>query len=52
MRAFLRRYLLGYDPGEPAYGESIDLYLTDSTVTIRYRDGYKKLKLQGGVLIT
>jgi broad specificity phosphatase PhoE len=45
MRAFLRCYLLGYDPGEPAYGESIDLDLTDSTVTIRYRDGYKKLEL-------
>jgi broad specificity phosphatase PhoE len=45
MRAFLRRYLLGYDPGEPEYGESIDLDLTDSTVTIRYRDGYKKFRL-------
>ncbi len=25
MRAFLRRYLLGYDPGEPEYVERIDL---------------------------
>lgn len=29
MRAFLRRYLFAYDPGEPAYGEAIDLEFGD-----------------------
>lgn len=38
MRAFLCRYLLGYDPGEPAFAESIDLEFMDKdSCTIRYR---------------
>ena len=45
MRAFLRHYLLGYDPGEPEYGESIDLELKDSTVIIKYRSSYKNIVL-------
>jgi broad specificity phosphatase PhoE len=45
LRAFLRRYLFGYDPGEPAYAESIDLAFTsDGTLTIHYLDGYKKVE--------
>jgi hypothetical protein len=46
MRAFLRRYLLGHDPGEPAYGESVDLDFTDDkSLTIQYRNDYKKFTL-------
>ena len=38
MRAFLLRYLTTSDPGEPEYGESIDLqFLSDAEVTIHYR---------------
>jgi broad specificity phosphatase PhoE len=38
MRAFLRRYLLGQDPGEPGYGESIDMLFADSgSLTICFR---------------
>ena len=38
MRAFLRRYLLGEDPGEPGYGESIDmLFAGNGSLTLRYR---------------
>ena len=39
MRAFLRRYLLGQDPGEPGYGESIDMLFTNNTsLTLRFRN--------------
>ena len=39
MRAFLRRYLLGEDPGEPGYGESIDmLFAENGSLTLRYRE--------------
>ena len=39
MRAFLRRYLLGHDPGEPGYGESIDMLFAESgSLTLRFRD--------------
>ncbi|MFL5586434.1 MAG: phosphoglycerate mutase family protein [Ktedonobacteraceae bacterium] len=39
MRAFLRRYLLGQDPGEPGYGESIDmLFAENGSLTLRYRE--------------
>lgn len=39
MRAFLRRYLLGQDPGEPGYSESIDLLFAESgALTLRFRD--------------
>ncbi len=44
LRAFLRRYLFSYDPGEPAYAESIDLaFATDGSLTVRYRDSYKQI---------
>lgn len=46
MRAFLRRYLLGHDPGEPGYLESMDLeFEDDGSCTIRYRGERKKLML-------
>ncbi len=39
MRAFLRHYLLGQDPGEPGYGESIDmLFARSGSLTLRFRD--------------
>jgi len=39
MRAFLRRYLMGQDPGEPGYGESIDmLFAENGSLTLRYRE--------------
>lgn len=39
MRAFLRRYLLGQDPGEPGYGELIDMFFSESgQLTLRFRD--------------
>ncbi len=45
MRAFLRRYLLGYDPGEPAYLESVDLDFDDGSCTVQYRGEQKRLVL-------
>lgn len=46
MRAFLRRYLLGYDPGEPAYGESVDLdFIDGESLTVHYRNDYKRFVL-------
>ncbi len=45
MRAFLRRYLLEYDPGEPEYAESIDLeFVADGSCMIRYRQEHKVVK--------
>ena len=39
MRAFLRRYLMGQDPGEPGYSESIDmLFAENGSLTLRYRE--------------
>lgn len=39
MRAFLRRSLLGQDPGEPDYSESIDMLFAESgALTLRFRD--------------
>src|SRR6266705_5676321 len=39
IRAFLRRYLVGEDPGEPGYGESIDmLFAENGSLTLRYRE--------------
>jgi hypothetical protein len=39
MRAFLRRYLLGKDPGEPDYLESVDLsFAPDGSLTILFRE--------------
>ena len=44
MRAFLRRYLLGQDPGEPGYGESIDiLFAENGSLTLRYREAEKEI---------
>jgi broad specificity phosphatase PhoE len=46
MRAFLRRYLLGHDPGEPGYLESVDMeFEDDGLCTIQYRGEQKKLLL-------
>jgi broad specificity phosphatase PhoE len=46
MRAFLRRYLLEHDPGEPGYLESVDLeFEDDGSCTIQYRGEQKKLML-------
>ena len=39
MRAFLRRYLLQQDPGEPGYGEPIDMLFAESgSLTLRFRN--------------
>jgi len=39
MRAFLRRYLLGHDPGEPDYLEAVDLHFTpDGKLMLRFRN--------------
>ncbi len=46
MRAFVRRYLLGHDPGEPGYLESVDIeFEDDGSCTIQYRGQQKKLLL-------
>jgi hypothetical protein len=41
MRAFLRYYLLQSDPGEPEYGESVDLTIHNEYVEIRFREESK-----------
>jgi broad specificity phosphatase PhoE len=47
MRAFLRCYLLGYDPGEPNYTECVDLdLLDDKTCIIHYRENSKRVTLR------
>ena len=39
MRAFLRRYLLEQDPGEPGYGESVDmLFAENGSLMLRFRE--------------
>jgi broad specificity phosphatase PhoE len=39
MRAFLRRYRVGHDPGEPAYLEAVDLHFApDGMLTLRFRN--------------
>src|SRR6266699_3862130 len=39
LRAFLRRYLVGHDPGEPDYLEAVDLHFApDGTLTLRFRE--------------
>lgn len=44
MRAFLRRYLLGQDPGEPGYGESIDmLFAVGGSLALRFREVEKEI---------
>jgi broad specificity phosphatase PhoE len=46
LRAFLRYYLLGYDPGEPDYCETIDMEFADAgKLTIQYRDTRKEIVL-------
>jgi len=38
MRAFVRRYLLGKDPGEPDYLETVDLsFAPDDSLSLRFR---------------
>jgi broad specificity phosphatase PhoE len=44
MRAFLRRYLLEQDPGEPGYGESVDmLFAGDGSLALRFREVEKEI---------
>jgi broad specificity phosphatase PhoE len=39
MRAFLRRYLVGHDPGEPGYLEAVDLHFApDGMLMLRFRN--------------
>jgi broad specificity phosphatase PhoE len=39
LRAFLRRYVLGEDPGEPEFLESVDLLVPgDGSLTMRFRE--------------
>jgi hypothetical protein len=46
IRAFVRRYLLGYDPGEPGYLETVDLESEDDgSCTIQYQGVHKQLLL-------
>lgn len=46
LRAFVRRYLLGYDPGEPGYLASVDLeFEDDGSCIIQYGGEQKKLVL-------
>jgi broad specificity phosphatase PhoE len=46
IRAFLHRYLLGYDPGEPEYLEAVNVdFDTYSSFTISYRGNSKKIAL-------
>jgi len=46
IRAFLRRYLLGYDPGEPEYLEAVNVdFDTYGSFTISYRGNSKKIAL-------
>ena len=44
MRAFLYHYLLGRDPGEPNYTETIDLdFSSTGSLTISYREIHKEM---------
>ncbi len=44
IRAFLRCYLLGYDPGEPGYLEAVDMdFDTGGSFTISYRGDSKRV---------
>lgn len=46
LRAFLRRYLLGYDQGEPDYCETVDMeFSEEGRLTIQYRDTRKEIVL-------
>ena len=54
IRAFLRRYLLEYDLGEPDYVASVDIdFATNNSFTIHYLGKYKKMTTyksdQGGL---
>lgn len=47
MRAFLKRYLLGYDPGEPDYVEQIGLtFLQHNQLVVRFRSHQTILELR------
>lgn len=47
MRAFLRRYHLGHDPGEPEFLEAVDMHVPGpGTCIIRYRGEQRRLALQ------
>jgi len=46
MRAFVRHYLLGHDPGEPEYLESVDMdFDSEKSPTVRYRGIAKKIEV-------
>jgi broad specificity phosphatase PhoE len=46
IRAFLRRYVLGYDPGEPGYLEAVDVdFDAGGSFIISYRGNSKKVAL-------
>ena len=46
IRAFVRRYLLGHDPGEPGYLASVDLeFENDGSCTVQYQGVHKQLPL-------
>lgn len=48
LRAFLRRYLLGEDPGEPDFVESIDVTCWDEeSVAVRFRDREREVRPAG-----
>jgi broad specificity phosphatase PhoE len=44
MRALLRRYVLGHDPGEPEYVEAVELrFAPDGSATWRFRDAVAQM---------
>jgi broad specificity phosphatase PhoE len=44
MRALLRRYVLGHDPGEPEYVEPVELrFAPDGSATWRFRDAVARM---------
>jgi len=52
LRAFLSRYVLDHDPGEPRFMESIDLaFPGDGSFVMRFRDVTKTIFLQDGRLL-
>ena len=49
IRAFIRRYITGSDPGEPNYVEATEmLFSPDGTLTLRYRDTVRRMQWRAG----
>ena len=49
IRAFIRRYITGSDPGEPNYVEATDmLFSPDGMLTLRYREHVRQMKWKVG----